>query len=37
MENIVIYGGTFDPWHSAHYEIVKRLSETYDKWMELQE
>ena len=31
MENIVIYGGSFDPWHSAHYEIVKRLSEKYDK------
>ncbi len=28
---IVIFGGTFDPWTSAHQEIVKRLSKNYDK------
>lgn len=28
---IVIFGGTFDPWTSAHQEIVKRLSANYDK------
>lgn len=31
MEKVAIYGGSFDPWHSAHYEIVKRLSEKFDK------
>jgi len=31
MERIVLYGGTFDPIHSAHIEIVKRLSEKFDK------
>lgn len=28
---IVIFGGTFDPWTSAHQEIVKRLSVNFDK------
>lgn len=27
---IVIYGGTFDPWTSAHQEIVEKLSAKYD-------
>ena len=31
MEKIAIYGGTFDPIHKAHIEIVRRLSEKYDK------
>ena len=28
---IVIFGGTFDPWTSAHQEITERLSLSYDK------
>lgn len=28
---IVIFGGTFDPWSSAHQEITERLSNLYDK------
>lgn len=28
---IVIFGGTFDPWTSAHQEITERLSKSYDK------
>ena len=28
---IVIFGGTFDPWTSAHQEITERLSANYDK------
>ena len=31
MERIVLYGGSFDPLHHAHIEIVKRLSEKFDK------
>lgn len=27
----VLFGGTFDPWTSAHQEIVERLSSLYDK------
>lgn len=27
----VIYGGTFDPFHSAHKEIVEYLSDKFDK------
>lgn len=28
---VAIYGGTFDPLHSAHKEIIKRLSGMFDK------
>ena len=28
---IVLYGGTFDPWTSAHQEITETLSQKYDK------
>lgn len=28
---IAIFGGTFDPWTSAHQEIASRLSQKYDK------
>lgn len=28
---IAIYGGTFDPFHDGHLEIIKRLSERFDK------
>ncbi len=28
---IVIFGGAFDPWTSAHQEIVQTLSQNYDK------
>lgn len=28
---IVIFGGSFDPWTSAHQEIVERLAANYDK------
>ncbi|MDD5930020.1 MAG: nicotinate-nicotinamide nucleotide adenylyltransferase [Spirochaetales bacterium] len=28
---IVIFGGTFDPWTSAHQEITERLAKKYDK------
>ena len=28
---IVLFGGTFDPWTSAHQEITERLSRHYDK------
>ena len=28
---IVLFGGTFDPWTSAHQEITERLSAAYDK------
>lgn len=28
---IVIFGGTFDPWTSAHQEIAERLADNYDK------
>lgn len=31
MKRIVIYGGTFDPIHTGHIEIIKRLSEKFDK------
>nr|WP_318711877.1 nicotinate-nicotinamide nucleotide adenylyltransferase [uncultured Treponema sp.] len=27
---IIIFGGTFDPWTSAHQEIAERLSKNYD-------
>jgi len=27
---IIIFGGSFDPWTSAHSEITQRLSENYD-------
>ncbi len=29
-KNIVMFGGTFDPWSSAHQEIVERLALKYD-------
>ncbi|MCR5062996.1 MAG: nicotinate-nicotinamide nucleotide adenylyltransferase [Treponema sp.] len=28
---IAIFGGTFDPWSSAHQEISERLAKKYDK------
>lgn len=28
---IAIFGGTFDPWSSAHQEITEKLAEKYDK------
>jgi len=28
---IVLFGGTFDPWTSAHQEITERLSKLYDR------
>ena len=28
---VVIFGGTFDPFHQGHFEIVKSLSEEFDK------
>lgn len=28
---VVIFGGTFDPWSSAHQEIVERLASNYSK------
>ena len=28
---IVLFGGTFDPWTSAHQEIAERLSRLYDR------
>ena len=30
-EKIVLFGGTFDPWTSAHQEIAETLSRLYDK------
>lgn len=28
---VVIFGGTFDPFHQGHFEIVKSLSKEFDK------
>lgn len=29
--SVVIFGGTFDPFHQGHFEIVKSLSKEFDK------
>ncbi len=31
MPKIAIYGGTFDPCHEGHIEIIKRLSKDFDE------
>lgn len=28
---VIIFGGTFDPFHQGHFEIVKSLSKEFDK------
>lgn len=30
-DNIVYYGGTFDPIHNGHYEVIKFLNKNYKK------